>query len=145
MHAVLIAASLAAPAQAAPALVDVAVLGQAVARGAVLEADDLTLAPRTPAQGRGALAAADAVGREATRNLAAGSVVRAADVVTPRLVRRGEPVTVAIRAGGMAITAAGRALGGGGRGDGVRVVILSTNRTVDAVVEATGEVRVTAR
>jgi flagella basal body P-ring formation protein FlgA len=72
-------------------------------------------------------------------------MVRASDVIRPQLVRRGEPVTIALRQGGLSITTAGRALGNGAAGEFVRIVSLSTNRTLDGVVEATGLVRVAAQ
>lgn len=125
--------------------VEVSVLQNAVARGAVLETADFGSDARTPAQARGALAADKAVGREALRNLPAGSIVRATDIIAPRLVRRGEPVSVVVRSGALAIATPGRALGGGAAGDLVRVVILSTNRTLDGIVAGQGEVRVGAR
>jgi flagella basal body P-ring formation protein FlgA len=128
----------------APATVDIPVLGRAVARGEVLGQDDFTMEARSPAQGRNALAVANAVGREATRMLPAGTVVRATDVIAPRLVRRGEPVTITVRSGGLAIATGGRALASAGAGEMVRVVSLSTNRTLDGVVEGPDAVRVTA-
>lgn len=129
---------------AAQTLTEVAVLAHPVARGEVIGADDFATEPRSPAQARGGLAVGDAVGREATRTLLAGTVVRATDVITPRLVKRGEPVTITVRAGGLAIATAGRALASGGAGDLVRVVSASTNRTLDGIVEGPGAVRVTA-
>lgn len=122
---------------------DVSVLARAVARGEVLAADDFDMADRTAAQGRGALAAADAGGKEAMRNLPAGSVVRMSDVVVPRLVRRGEPVQVTVKSGGLAIATTGRALGSGAAGDLVRVVVTATNRTLDGIVDGPGQVRIT--
>lgn len=122
--------------------VDVSVLARAVARGEVLGIDDFGTEPRSAAQARGAIAAADAGGREATRNLSAGSVVRASDLIAPRLVRRGEPVQVTVRSGGLAIATPGRALGGGAAGDLVRVVVTATNRTLDGVVDGPGRVRI---
>jgi flagella basal body P-ring formation protein FlgA len=82
---------------------------------------------------------------EAQRALSAGTVVRASDVIRPQLVRRGEPVTITLRDGGLSISTEGRALGSGAAGDFVRVVSLSTNRTLDGVVEGTGAIRVSAR
>lgn len=121
---------------------DVSVLARAVARGEVLGAEDFETADRTAAQGRGALAATDAGGKEATRNLPAGSVVRMSDVIVPRLVRRGEPVQVMVKSGGLAIATTGRALGSGAAGDLVRVVVTATNRTLDGIVDGPGQVRI---
>lgn len=147
MRGVVLLAALLSPVgvAAAPAMVEVSVLDRAVARGAVLDAGDFAVEARHPAQARGALAAHDAAGKEATRNLPAGSVVRATDLVAPRLVRRGEPVSVVVRSGGLAIATPGKALGSGGAGDLVRVVVAATNRTLDGVVHGPGEVRVAGR
>jgi flagella basal body P-ring formation protein FlgA len=98
----------------------------------------------TPAEARGAPALRDIIGMEAQRALSAGTIVRASDVIRPQLVRRGEPVTITLRDGGLTISTEGRALGNGAAGDFVRVVSLSTNRTLDGVVEGTGAIRVVA-
>lgn len=122
----------------------VPVLAHAVAKGERIERGDFTLEPRAPAAARGALSIDDAAGKEAVRNLAAGSIVRSGDVIREQLVRRGEPVTVRIVHGRLSITASGRALGGGASGDMVRVVVGATSRTLDAMVDGSGSVRVTA-
>ncbi|OWK28325.1 flagellar basal body P-ring formation chaperone FlgA [Sphingomonas mucosissima] len=133
------------PALAAVAdTVDVPVLARAVARGELLDATDFTAEPRPVAQARGAVAARDAQGKEAARNLPAGAVVRGTDITQPRLVKRGEPVTIAVRKGTLVIATPGKALSSGSAGDLVRVVALSTNRTLDAIVEKSGTVRVVA-
>ena len=122
--------------------VRVAVLAHSVEKGDRLAAADLTdaLTPATAA--RGGLALADIAGMEASRRIAAGSVVRDADLVRPQLVRRGEQVTLSIRRDGLVITSAARALASAALGETVRVVTLSTNRTVDAVVEGSAAVRI---
>ncbi len=142
----LFALACAAPAlaQAAPEPVLTPVLGRIVERGEILSEGDFAVEDRTAAQARGALQPAAAAGREAVRRLSAGAVVRASDVAVPRMVRRGEPVTIKVRSGGLTITASGRALADGRRGDTVRVVASSTNRTLDALVEGSGTVRVSA-
>jgi len=126
------------------ATTEVAVLARPVLRGDLLSAADFVSELRPTAQGRGAVAATDAAGRESVRNLSAGAVVRASDLVTPRLVRRGEPVTIEVRTGGLVISTQGRALASGGAGDLVRVVAASTNRTLDGIVAQNGAVRIGA-
>ena len=138
------ASQAATPATSAAATVPVAVLARPVTRGELLTADDLAIEDRNAAQARGALGVQEIAGREANRNLSAGAVLRANDVVARRLVRRGEPVTINIRAGGLVISSVGRALASGGEGDLVRVVCTATNRTLDGVVESSGAVRVSA-
>jgi flagella basal body P-ring formation protein FlgA len=141
MLSIILALAAAAAGPATPALPPVPVLVRAIERGEILAADDFEVQPRSAGLATGALAPRNAAGREAVRNLAAGMVVRAGDVVTPRLVRRGEPVTVNVRSGGLTIATTARALGSGGMGDLVRVVT-TTNRTLDAVVEGSGAVRI---
>ena len=128
---------------AAPAAVETPVLARTIERGELLASGDFIVEERTSSQARGAVSVADAAGMEANRRLGAGNIVRSGDLVTPRLVRRGEPVTIHVRSGALTITASGRALGNGGMGDTVRVVA-STNRTLDAVVEGSGAVRISA-
>ncbi|WP_114955043.1 flagellar basal body P-ring formation chaperone FlgA [Sphingosinicella terrae] len=128
---------------AAPAAVEAPVLARTIERGEQIAADDFAVEERSAAQARGALPIEAAAGMEANRRLSAGNVVRSGDVIAPRLVRRGEPVTIYVRSGGLTITASGRALGSAGAGEAVRVVA-STNRTLDGVVEGSGAVRVSA-
>ena len=70
--------------------------------------------------------------------------VRASDLTEPRLVRRGQPVTIVLRSGALSITATGRALADGALGEPVRVFSEATNQTLDGVVESDGRVRVSA-
>lgn len=127
-----------------PQMVAAPVLDHAVAKGDLLAAADFVSQDVPAGQARGAPRLKEIVGMEAARPLPAGTVVRASDLIRPQLVRRGEPVIIALRDGGLSITTAGRALGSGAAGDFVRIVSLSTNRTLDAVVEGTGMVRVAA-
>ena len=143
MASILILPLAAALQAAAPAAVETPVLARTIDRGELIAAGDFTVEERTPGQARGALPIDAAAGMEANRRLAAGHVVRSGDVISPRLVRRGEPVTIYVRSGALTITASGRALGNAGAGDTVRVVA-STNRTLDGVVEGAGAVRVSA-
>ncbi len=131
-------------AQLPGAPVDTPVLVRAVEKGELLSAADFTVEPRIAGIARGALAPAEASGKEAVRRLAAGAPVRSFDIARPQLVRRGEPVAIVVRSGGLSITAQGRALSGGGAGDLVRVVNAVTNRTVEGTVEKAGQVRILA-
>ncbi|WP_445190908.1 flagellar basal body P-ring formation chaperone FlgA [Sphingomonas sp. Tas61C01] len=128
-------------ADAPPAVAEVAVLVRPVERGETLAVSDFETTPRAPGLAIGAVSATRAAGRELVRALPAGAVVRASDTITPRLVRRGEPVVINLRARGLLIATAGRALNAGAMGDLVRVVATATNRTFDAVVEGSGAVR----
>ncbi|WIW90548.1 flagellar basal body P-ring formation chaperone FlgA (plasmid) [Sphingobium sp. V4] len=137
-HLVLLATAALAPLTT----IDTPVLARTVEKGERLGAADFTSAPLPPAAARGATPSQEAAGQEATRRLSAGSPVRAKDIAAPRIVRRGEAVTIALSSGALRITAGGRALGDAAQGEAVRVVNLSTNRTLDAVADRPGQVRV---
>jgi flagella basal body P-ring formation protein FlgA len=124
--------------------VQVAVLAHPIEKGTRIEPGDFASEARAPAGARGALTAEDATGMEAARNLSTGMIVRRSDLIKPQLVRRGEPVTIRIVAGVLAITASGRALSGGAQGEMVRVVTNATNRTLDGTIEGSGTVRIAA-
>lgn len=132
----------AAVAQSVLATVDAPVLARTIEKGDRLSAADFEVAPVNAAIARNAIPPRDAVGMEATRRLMAGQPVRGTDLARPQAIRRGEAVTIAIVSGTLSITTAGRALSGGGIGEPIRVVSLSTNRTLDGVVEQAGRVRI---
>lgn len=130
---------------AAPATEAAPVLARTVERGEVLSKADFETGRVLPTVARNALSPAEAAGQEATRRLNAGAPVRAADLAAPRLVRRGETVTIALVSGNLRITSPGRALADAGRGEPVRVLSLATNRTLEGVAQASGEVRIAAQ
>lgn len=120
----------------------VPVLAHAVQRGDRLTAGDFTEDQLPAYRGRDAIAPRNAEGMEAVRNLPAGMPLRATDVMSPRLVKRGEPVAIRYVAGPLTISGSGRALADGGQGDLVRVVTESS-RTIEALVDGQGAVRIT--
>jgi flagella basal body P-ring formation protein FlgA len=74
------------------------------------------------------------IGQGARRALRAGDALREGDVRPPILVTRNSAVTIQLRAGGLTLTAQGRALDEGARGAMVRVINSQTKRTIEAVV-----------
>lgn len=140
----MLALLLAAATATMPATHATPVLARPVERGEILSAEDFVSEEQPGPAVAGALAPAAARGMEAVRRLAPGSIVRAGDVMPPRLVRRGEPVTLTVRAGALTITAQGRALGDGRRGDFVRVVTLAGSRTLEGAVDGPATVRIAA-
>lgn len=132
-------------AQAAAPMVPTDVLARTVQRGEVLDVGDFTTIDMPVTQARDTVSAKDAEGRETRRILRSGLPVRATDLAEPRLILRGDPVTIRLRSGALTISAAGRALGDAARGRPLRVFNEATNQTLDAIAEAAGIVRVTAR
>jgi flagella basal body P-ring formation protein FlgA len=118
------------------------VLVHDIERGAILAAADFADGPVNGDAYTGGIEAETAIGLEAVRRLSIGHVVRGNDVATPRLVKRGELVTVRARSGGLTITTSGRALADGRKGDDIRVVLPATSRTIDGFVENGGSVLV---
>ena len=80
------------------------------------------------------LAAEEIVGREAGRRIAAGRPLRASDLRAPRLVRKGELVTLVFQRGPIELTAQGRALQDGSEGERIRAVNVDSERPVSGVV-----------
>lgn len=144
MSALLFLAALAAMPAASPATSDVAVLVHPVARGEIVGRDDVSAEPRAPAAVGLALSPKAAIGQEAVRDLPAGIVLARSDLIAPRLVKRGTPVTLWVRKPGLLISTEGRALASGAVGDSVRVFSIATNRTLDGTVEGPAAVRIVA-
>lgn len=79
---------------------------------------------------------------ETARRLAAGETLTARHVARPLLVRRGHAVTLEAGGGGISVSAPGRALEDGGRGDPVRVRNTRSERVVEGRVIGQDRVRV---
>lgn len=82
----------------------------------------------------------DLIGKEVQRTLSAGRPVLATAVREPRAIKRGDQVVIGYAHAGIALTAKGKALQDGILGQEIRVVNLSSNRTITAVAAAPGEV-----
>jgi flagella basal body P-ring formation protein FlgA len=74
------------------------------------------------------------VGLEVRRPLRADKLVLARDVRAPRLIAKGDLVTVALQTPVMNLTLQGRALNDAGMHEPVRVLNLSSKKTIDGVV-----------
>lgn len=115
---------------------EVAVLRRQVQQGEIIRQDDVELAAlREDALRPDAVAdAARLVGMSARRTLRAGEPLRDGDVRPPVLVARNANVTVVLKSGSMTLSALGRAVEEGARGDTIRVVNVQTRRTIEAQV-----------
>ena len=120
-------------------------LNRTVAAGSVLSADMLNSEIRDLSRVAGASLSnpGDAVGRSARRTLVAGSVLDPGDLVSARLVRRGDAVTLVSHAGSIEVRMAGRALGDAGENERVSVENASSRRIIQGVVGSNGDVLVT--
>ena len=120
----------------------VLVLARGVAAGEAIPAEALVTETRDAARIAGAALAdpAQAVGQVARRTLPAGTVLSAADLAAPRLVRRGDQVALVSRRGGVEVRVAGRALGDAGENERVAVENLSSRRVLQGRVGPGGDV-----
>ncbi len=122
----------------------VAVAIRSLERGAVISEADIKLVEHDLAALKLGYIddARQAIGMVARQRIRAGSVVTPHMVEAPRLIRRGEQVTIVARSGGIEIQAAGTALSDGARGELVRVRNNSSRKIVEAIAAAPGVVEV---
>jgi flagella basal body P-ring formation protein FlgA len=123
---------------------DVPVLTNPLTAGSIIGNHDivwLTL-PEERIQNDMATNAAQLIGSAVKRDVAEGQVIRLRDVMPPRLVTRGSLVTLKVETSLLQVTAQGRALQDGAKGDVIRITNTQSNRMVEGVVEGPGLVRI---
>ena len=82
------------------------------------------------------------IGRELTRSLDAGSPLKVSQLRLPKLVRRGNLVTLVSGGAGLEVRMQGKVLGDGAAGDVVKVANLSSGQVVEGVVNPDGSITV---
>jgi flagella basal body P-ring formation protein FlgA len=87
--------------------------------------------------------AASLIGAAPRRGLRPGQPVRASEIGAPVLVEKNQMVLLRVQTASMQLTAQGRALQEGARGDTVRVVNTKSNTVVTGTVAEAGLVMVT--
>lgn len=85
------------------------------------------------------------IGKETRRILLQGRPVIEGSVTEPRIVNRGDAVTIVLSDGGLNLSAPGKALEDGAKGEEVRIVNLKSNATLTAEVISDGVVQVDGR
>ncbi len=90
------------------------------------------------------LNAEDMLGMTPRRMVMVGKTLKAKDIQAPRMVKRGESVTILFRHGGMLLSARGKAMENGSQGDLIRVVNTASSRSLEAFVSAHKEVTIEA-
>lgn len=126
------------------ALRPVVVTTQPLARGTLIGPNDVTMAPRDLAQlGYGYIEhIADALGKQTKRPLGGGIALNPGELVAPKLVRRGEQVTIIAGTRGIEVRMSGVALADGAHNQVIEVRNTKTHRIVEGVVESPDVVRV---
>ena len=88
------------------------------------------------------LDADELVGKVARRAFGTGKPIRASNVGRPVVVEKGSLVTMVLKSPGMLLTARGRALENGSKGDTIRITNTSSNTALEARVIGAGKVSV---
>lgn len=125
---------------------EVPVLTRNISRGKIIEPEDITMVwQRSSRLGRNVITdAALLVGMAARRSLRAGRIVRSNDVETPKIVAKGDLVSLVFIRGALQLTAIVQALESGAEGDIVRVVNPRSRKIVEMIVTAPGRGRALA-
>lgn len=115
-----------------------------LARGTLITAADVSVERREVGAASGSYLSdtARAVGMRVARRLQAGQVLTAAAVERPRVVRRGDQVTLSSQTRGIEVRVRGEALEDGARGETINVLNLRSERVIQGTVMQAGEVRV---
>jgi flagellar basal body P-ring formation protein FlgA len=82
------------------------------------------------------------VGMTPARVLTSGRPIKESDITAPQLISRGDDITIQYNVGGMILTAKGRALDNGAKGEFVRVTNLSSAKQLQGEVTASRTVTV---
>ncbi len=83
-----------------------------------------------------------AVGKVLKRPISAGKVIQASYLEMPRLVRRGQMVTILAITNGLVVRMSGKSMMDGAKGDLIQVRNPKSKRIINGTVTASGEVRV---
>lgn len=125
-------------------VLQVPVLVRQMRRGAKISRNDVNLIEirRDEAPAGIISEESEIIGKSPRRLLRQGVPVRSADLREPVIVSRGKIVTIVLRAKNMLLTARGRALDDGAKGDVIRIRNNRSNSTIEGIVTAPGRVTV---
>jgi flagella basal body P-ring formation protein FlgA len=125
-------------------LVRVPVLNRPVARGEVISRRDVewTRVRENRLRTEAATDLDQVVGLSPRRSVKAGQPLRTGDLQAPILVPKGSFVTITLRRANMVLTAKGRAVDNGARGDVVRIRNVQSRKLLEAIVTGPGQAEV---
>ncbi len=125
-------------------LVKVPVLRESLRSGAIIGQHDIEYKsiPKRSLNGDIMINPENVIGMTPRRLLLSGEPIVSSEIEQPKAVTRGESITMVFNNGGLRLTAKGKALQDGARGDTIRVMNVASNRTIDATVSGDGEVLV---
>lgn len=125
-------------------LVSVPVLKRTMKNGTIIQAEDLTWVTKSAVNvRRDVISDADEIiGNTPRRGIAGGAFMRHDDLQKPLMISRGDPVTMVHDAGGMYVTAKGRAMEDGTFGQIIKVANMGSNKQIEARVTGSRQVTV---
>lgn len=126
-------------------MTEVPVLRSGLNNGDIIGARDIEMMeiPDRSLNGDIILKAEDLIGMTPRRVVVAAQPIQFNQIESPRMVARGDIVTMIFKEGPLQLTAQGKALENGARGDKIRVVNVSSSKTILAEVSNTKEVTLT--
>ncbi|MEZ5529416.1 MAG: flagellar basal body P-ring formation chaperone FlgA [Porticoccaceae bacterium] len=123
--------------------VDIPVLARTLARNTVITAEDLVITGLPLDTQNGILYdPAQIVGMELTRQLNAGSPIKANYLRAPKVVKRGQLVVLVAGSGGLNVSMQGKANGDAAVGERVRVTNTSSGQQLEGIVNQDGSVSI---
>ena len=126
-------------APASRANVDVLTWTRNIAAGELVQPQDLVWAKVAVAPADAATDPDAVVGQAARRTLRAGAAVAGRDIAAPQVVKANEIVTLTFDEGGITLTLQAKALSGGGVGETINALNVSSKKTIQAVVSGPGQ------
>jgi flagella basal body P-ring formation protein FlgA len=117
-------------------IASIPVLRSNLQNGDIISANDIKMidVPQKSIQHNIIINAEDMIGLTPRRIAYAGKFIIDGSLGRPILINRGEKVSITFREGPLVLTARGKALQSGAKGDLVRVTNINSSRTVDAIV-----------
>lgn len=125
-------------------LINVPVLSETMRKGMVIGKRDISYVemPETRVRHDMILEPEELIGMTPRRVIVSGEPVKLLEIEAPQIVSRGEMVTMILKDGTLYLTAMGKALEHGAKGDVIRVVNTTSNKTIEATVTGSKEVTV---
>jgi flagella basal body P-ring formation protein FlgA len=82
------------------------------------------------------------IGKKLKRRVSAGAVLTPAMLKKPRVITRGQKVTIMAQSGSMQVRMKGKALNHGSIGDRIKVMNIKSRKKLEGVITSSGEVKV---
>lgn len=125
-------------------IMDVPVLSQTINNGSIIGANDIDYIeiPESDVRPEMVLSADSLIGMTPRRTAYSGKPLKATDLQAPMIIERGDVVTMLFKSGPLVLTASGKALQNGAKGDMIRVTNMVSNETIEGFVTASKEITV---